>query len=81
MWIPFQIAEEADVSISIYDIGGKLIHFIHLGKTPAGVYVAKEHAVYWDGRNATGEKVSSGVYFYRLVTKEFAKTKKMVLMK
>jgi len=58
-WIPFQLAEEADVSISTYDVGGKLIHLIRLGEMPAGVYVDKDHAVYWDGRNATAERLIS----------------------
>ena len=80
-WIPFQLAEEVDVSISIYDIGGKLIHFIHLGETPAGVYIARDSAVYWDGRNATGEKVSSGVYFYHLKAGDYSATRRMLILK
>ena len=35
----------------------------------------------WDGRNDAGQAVSSGVYFYKLVTKNFSSTKKMVLLK
>ena len=37
--------------------------------------------VEWDGSNNAGQTVSSGVYFYRLVTKDFSQTKKMVLLK
>jgi hypothetical protein len=80
-WIPFQLAETADVSISIYDIGGKLIRLLHLGEIPAGVYVAKDRAAYWDGRNATGEKVSSGMYFYHLKAGDYSSTRRMLILK
>ena len=80
-WIPFHLAETTDVSISIYDIGGKLIRLLYLGEIPAGVYVAKERAAYWDGRNATGEKVSSGVYFYHLEAGDYSATRRMLILK
>ena len=41
-WIPFQLAEEADVLIKIYDVSGNLIRMFDLGKCPAGSYVEKE---------------------------------------
>jgi hypothetical protein len=37
-----------------------------LGKRKAGVYVSKDKAAYWDGRDSAGEKINSGVYFYTL---------------
>ena len=85
-WIPFQLAEETDVSIEIYDVGGNLIKTFELGKRPAGFYVEKDHAVHWDGRNNAGEKVSSGAYFYQIVATEgrhydFTAVRKMVVMK
>lgn len=67
-WIPFQLAESADVVISIYDASGQLIRKIKLGNLSAGVYVSQDMAAYWDGFNETGEKVSSGLYFYNLLT-------------
>ncbi len=39
------------------------------------------YSVDWDGRNNSGESVSSGVYFYRLMAKDFVRTRKMVLLK
>ncbi|MCK5406922.1 MAG: T9SS type A sorting domain-containing protein, partial [Candidatus Krumholzibacteria bacterium] len=39
------------------------------------------HEVKWNGLNDAGSQVSSGVYFYKLVTKNFSQTKKMVLLK
>ena len=41
----------------------------------------KAEAAYWDGRNAVGEPVSSGVYFYTLKAGEFAATRKMLIRK
>jgi len=61
-----QLAEQASVSISIYDMSGKIVRTLELGERPAGVYLSKDRAVYWDGRNNEGEKVSSGLYFYHL---------------
>jgi len=80
-WIPFQLAEPADVVISIYDIHGQLVRQIELGKMPAGVYVSKDRAVYWDGRNDIGEKVTSGMYFYTLQVGDYSTTKRMLIVK
>jgi hypothetical protein len=35
----------------------------------------------WDGTNDNGERVATGVYFYRLITKNFLTTKKMIYVK
>ena len=80
-WIPFQLAEEADVLIKIYDVGGNLIRTFDFGKLPAGFYVEKDRAVHWNGKNNAGEKVSSGVYFYRIHAGDFTAVCKMVVMK
>ncbi len=47
----------------------------------AGIYLTTERAAYWDGKNATGETVSSGVYFYQLQAGDFLATRKMVIVK
>ena len=52
-----------------------------LGLKPAGNYQTTERAVYWDGRNASGESVFSGVYFYRLQAEDYSQTRKMVILK
>ena len=54
---------------------------IDLGLKPAGNYQRTERAIYWDGRNAKGESVSSGVYFYRLQAGDYSQTRKMVILK
>jgi len=80
-WIPYQLAVDTPVTIKIYNVKGQLIRAIALGHQKAGVYVTKEKAAYWDGRDDAGEKVSSGVYFYTLKAGEFVATRKMLIVK
>ena len=80
-WIPFKLAQDAPVTISIYDTKGQLIRTISLGNRNAGIYTTKDKAAYWDGRDSLGEQVSSGVYFYTLQAGEFRATRKMVILK
>ena len=58
-WIPYQLAEEADVTLRIYAIDGTLVRTLALGHQPAGMYRNRSRAVYWDGRNAIGEPVAA----------------------
>ncbi len=80
-WIPYQLAKPAEVSVSIYAADGKLIRTLALGHQAAGVYHNRSRAAYWDGKNATGESVASGVYFYTLIASEFTATRKMLILK
>ena len=80
-WIPYQLAEPAEVKVSIYSADGKLVRTLELGQVPAGVYSEKDRAAYWDGQNEQGEPVASGVYFYTLKAGEFSATRKMVIRK
>ena len=80
-WLPYQLATEAEVSISIYDVDGHLIRTLNLGDQPEGVYITKEKAAYWDGQDNTGQQVSSGSYFYHLQAGDYSATKKMVILK
>ena len=80
-WIPFQLANDADVRLKIYDSNGVLIRRLNLGYRPAGFYMDKTKAVYWDGRSETGERVASGVYFYQLHAGDFTSTRRMVILK
>lgn len=65
-WIPYHLAHTADVQITIYDTKGAMVRQLDLGHQPAGYYTNRSKAAYWDGRNANGESVASGVYFYQL---------------
>ena len=80
-WIPYQLSEDGDVEIRIYAVTGQLVRTLNLGNRPAGFYTDKAKAAYWDGRNATGESVASGIYFYSIQASDFTATKKMIIMK
>jgi hypothetical protein len=80
-WIPFHLADDADVTIRIFDIRGKQIRAIHLGQTPAGYYETRGNAAFWDGRDSYGQEVSSGIYFYNLTAGTFSATKKLTIIK
>ena len=80
-WIPYQLNQASEVSLSVYSSAGQLVRQIDLGLKPAGNYQRTERAIYWDGRNANGESVSSGVYFYRLQAGDYSQTRKMVILK
>ena len=80
-WIPYQLSEDSPVSISIYDTTGRLIRTLSLGFQSAGFYNSQGRAAYWDGRNAFGERVASGIYFYQLTTPSFQHTRRLVIVK
>ena len=80
-WIPYQLAEPADVTLTIYAADSRLIRTLAFGHQSAGIYQSKSRAAYWDGRNALGEPVASGVYFYTLTAGEFSATRKMLIRK
>ena len=80
-WIPYQLSTSADVSVSIYSVNGRLVRRLDLGHQSAGVYRSRGRAAYWDGRNAFGERVASGLYFYTLTAGDFTATRKMLIRK
>ena len=93
-WIPYQLAESADVTLTIYDMNGKLVRRLALGHQAAGMYRSRSRAAYWDGRNQLGEPLASGLYFYTLTLRspdsigtgktrasEFTATRKMLILK
>ncbi|RKU05556.1 hypothetical protein C6503_27105 [Candidatus Poribacteria bacterium] len=80
-WIPYQLSEDTSVSVSIYDTTGQLVRTLPLGFQSAGFYNSRSRAAYWDGRNAIGERVASGIYFYQLTTPAFQQTRRLVIVK
>ncbi len=80
-WIPYQLAESAEVTLTIYDINGQLVRRLAVGHQAAGMYQSRSRAVYWDGRNQLGESVASGLYFYTLTAGEFTATRRMLILK
>ena len=80
-WIPYELATDTHVKITIYNTQGVVIRSLQLGHQSAGYYTDRDRAVYWDGRNAFGEQVASGLYFYQLETDEMSSMRKMVILK
>ena len=80
-WIPYRLAEDAFVTLTIYDTAGRVIRALDVGHQVAAVYESRSKAAYWDGRNEVGEHVASGVYFYQLFTGDFSATRKMLIVK
>jgi hypothetical protein len=80
-WIPYQLPAPADVTISIYDVSGRLVRHLDIGFQEAGFYLKRESAAYWDGKNNTGESVASGLYFYHLQAGDASAIRKMLILK
>jgi hypothetical protein len=74
--ITFALAKPGKASLVIYDISGRAVRTLVQGNLKAD-----EYTEFWDGRNDDGVEVSSGIYFYKLLTPSFVETKKMVLLR
>ena len=80
-WIPYRLAEDAFVTLTIYDGNGQIVRTLDVGHQAASIYESRSKAVYWNGRNDFGETVASGIYFYTLTAGDFSATRKMVILK
>ena len=74
--ISYQVAASAIVNISIYDAAGRLVRVLVNARTDPGKYIAR-----WNGTNAAGKRVSSGVYFLRMEAGKFSATRKMLVVR
>jgi hypothetical protein len=74
--IDYTLRDRTQVKLNIYNVAGQLVRSLVNDVKTSGA-----HTVTWDGRNNAGQTVSSGVYFYKLTSKDFVQTKKMVLLK
>ncbi|MDH3198868.1 MAG: FG-GAP-like repeat-containing protein, partial [Candidatus Krumholzibacteria bacterium] len=73
-WVPEGPA--VPVRLEVYDVRGARVRVLVDGERPGGRYEAT-----WDGRDAGGARVSSGVYFYRMMQPGYRETRKMLLLK
>ena len=80
-WIPYELATDTEVRITIYNTQGVMVRTLELGHQSAGYYTGRDRAAYWDGRNALGEQVASGIYFYQFETDKMSAIRKMVILK
>lgn len=74
--IRFTLAEKSGVHLAVYDTAGRLVRTLLDETRESGA-----HEVTWDGRDARGAAMASGVYFYRLTSGSHIESKKMVLLK
>ncbi|MDP6755997.1 MAG: T9SS type A sorting domain-containing protein, partial [Candidatus Marinimicrobia bacterium] len=74
--INYDLPQQTHVNLMIYDILGREVVKLVSSEIPAGY-----QSVVWNTRNNLGAPVSAGIYFYQIQTKDFVKTKKMVLLK
>ncbi len=74
--ISYYLPADREALLVIYNVLGRTVRTLLDGYQNAGM-----HTVTWDGKNDDGTQLSSGIYFYRLKTRDFDQTKKMVLMK
>ncbi len=74
--IEYQVAKTADITLNIYNLSGQLVQTLVNGKQGTGNY-----QVVWDGKDANGVKVSTGLYIYRFTADNYVKSYKMMLIK
>jgi flagellar hook assembly protein FlgD len=74
--IRYQLSQDADVSLRIYNFAGQTVRTLADTKQPAG-----EYAVAWDGNDDAHQEVASGIYFCRFQAGDAAETIKMVLVR
>jgi len=74
--INYSLRENSKVTLNIYNIKGQKVKQLVSDQLPAG-----QHSVVWNGKDENKKPVSSGIYFYKLKTGDFEKTRKMILMK
>jgi hypothetical protein len=74
--IGFDMLDSGPVRLSVFDVSGRLVRTLVDERMPAA-----RHQILWDGRDDRGLSVASGVYLYRLETRSFRATKKMILLK
>lgn len=75
-FINYQLPIAQALHLTIYNLRGQQVTTLLDRKEAAGYY-----SVIWDGRDAFGNHVVSGIYFYRFETEEFVKVRKLVLLR
>jgi len=71
--IPYQLNTQSDIQVSIYDILGRVVRKFTVGTQSAGM-----HKILWDGTNNSGEKIATGIYFYKLQAGSESQVRKMI---
>ena len=74
--IRFDLPYRNDVNINIYNMLGQKVKVFSMPNTPAGT-----HAITWNASNQNGQPLSAGVYLYQMISEDFVKTRKLILLK
>jgi len=74
--IRFDLKEKGPVTLKVYNVAGQLVRTLVDNVRDAAAY-----SIVWDGRNNIGSDVASGIYFYKMETKDFSRTRKMVILR
>ncbi|MGB2981799.1 MAG: T9SS type A sorting domain-containing protein, partial [Candidatus Zixiibacteriota bacterium] len=74
--IEFVIPRNGWVTLEIYNVLGQRVRRLVADRLDPGL-----HSIAWDGKDDSAKDLADGIYFYRLQTEDFAKTKKMILLK
>ena len=80
-WIPYRLAQRAEVTVRIYDVRGRVVRTLRLGSQPVGDHTTRRDAAYWDGRDETGAPVAGGLYLYRFTAGTHSETRRLVVVK
>jgi hypothetical protein len=73
--ISYEVAKHAQVMLRVINLRGQQVRTLVNEEKPSGFYEVR-----WDGNNDHGQRVASGVYLYRLESREFVQTRKMVFL-
>jgi len=74
--IAYALPRDSKVSLRVYNVSGQMVRELASGEEKAGW-----KSVSWDGRDARGHVLSSGVYFYRLEAGSYTATRKLVVVR
>ena len=81
VWIPYELSAAESITVTIYDANATAVRRYDLGVLPAGLYTTRASAVHWDGRNAVGERATSGAYFIELRAGSTRQVRRIILRK
>ncbi len=74
--VQYELEKAVNVDISVYNMLGQKVRDLFSGKQSAGT-----HSVSWDGREDSGEKLSSGVYFFRVEVGDEKASRKVMFVR
>ncbi len=74
--LSFRVSQPGAVRVQLFDVAGRLVRRLDEGRYPAG-----ERTVRWDGKDDHGQKVGSGVYFFRVATPDGVENRRIAVLR